>query len=843
MSKATVPVGESVPKPHAKDKTSKPIERDANNPMVATSVKVAFGSRYCNWWKVLKILAVAVTVLGGMTELVKYYREERDKNARSRVEEEHERQRILPKIISEKHQQSIVTITAGGVEATGFIMKDKGKKYVYSARHVVMDRHAAVEDGLAFTIAKGIEVRSFCNDIVPIEGNCECAITDGGNVRGAPWVDAVRFATSTELPALHSSEDAPRLGDEVFVIGHRMTSDGLCVERGIVTTVQSDKGVYVIHNAKTSKGFSGGPIFDCKGNVVAMESCEPDELDLNGEWKGSNKFGVRLSACQWVCLDEEPRCHSQAGKFFADYEKGVFGWKDFRGQTYYYNCGIWRVPEDEIEKFVKTYSLNVTHKDDGCAEYTLNVRTGAENDTGSSLVEWKISDIDVNTPVDVYVISVLANSLYFGYWGCETNAVLASKLYKVAAEKGDPMAQYNIGVCYANGYGVDKNELMAFKFFQDSAIQKTAIAQYALAECYFYGRGCKKDENQEVYWLKKAADQSLSAAEWLLGMYCLRNRENDEAIRYLYNAKKGGVADASFALGQCYEFGIGVERNLDQAQELYQEAEKNGSALAIVASSQQHLKKGDFETAIRLIEKAAGQGEPFSSILLGDCYLNGLGVTKDPARAFDIYRAVALSGNPMGLCALGYCHVNGIGTETNFVEAVKVFRKASEFMFPPALYGLGGCYSEGLGVESNEVKAVEWYQKAADMDYAPAQCDLGWCYAQGFGVLSNATKAVEWYQKAADIDYAPAQCELGWCYAHGFGVSTNAAKSVEWYKKASDLNYPVAQYELGKCYEDGFGVEANRLKAIEYYEKAARGGDKDAVVALKRLDSNNEGRQ
>ena len=784
------------------------VKSGGQTPSEVTSGKTIGNGCSRDWekiWRMLKIIGgfmVGLTAVAGFVRVcVNDYREKQVEKEREQIAEEQRRWHNLPNIISENHQQSIVTIKADGMEATGFIAEHNKKKYVYTARHVVMNRQAAVEAGLTFTIKKDIEVRSFCNDIVPIGDNCECAVTDVENIRGAPWVDAVRFATNTELPPLHLSEDPLRPGDEIIVVGHRMTLEGLSAERGNVTTAQSCKGLYVIHNAKTAKGFSGGPIFDSKGNVVAMEACEPEELDKSGAMKDVNKFGIRLSVCKWVRSDEEPITRCLSGRFLVDHEIGILKWEDYRGQIYRYNCGMWRVPEDRIENFNKTYALTVIHKEDGSTDYTLDFRKGGENMAKPSLSRWKISEIDVNTPIDVNAVSSLANYFYFGFGGCETNTVLAAKLYKVAAERGEPMAQYNIGVCYAKGYGVDKDELIAFKYFQDSAIQNVAIAQCALAECYFYGRGCKKDENQESYWLKKAANQNYSVAELSLGMYCLRNGENDDAVRYFNKAKQRGVADALFALGQCYEFGLGVKRNLDQADELYREAEKNGSVLAIGIIGLQHLEKGDFSNAIRIIEKGAGMGEPFSSLLLGECYLNGLGVKKDPVRAFEICRTVALSGDPMGLYALGCCHEYGLGTETNYIEAVKVFLKASEFLFPPALYELGGCYSEGLGLESNEVKAVELYKKAADRNYAPAQCELGWCYIHGFGVISNAAKAVEWYRKAADMDFPP------------------------------------AQYELGKCYAEGIGVATNIQKAIEYYQKAAQGGFQEAIAAAKLIET------
>ncbi len=39
----------------------------------------------------------------------------------------------------------------------------------------------------------------------------------------------------------------------------------------------------------------------------------------------------------------------------------------------------------------------------------------------------------------------------------------AIEWYQKAADQGDASAQYNLGVCYANGGGVEKNDRMAAK--------------------------------------------------------------------------------------------------------------------------------------------------------------------------------------------------------------------------------------------------------------------------------------------------------------------------------------------------------------------------------------------
>ena len=52
--------------------------------------------------------------------------------------------------------------------------------------------------------------------------------------------------------------------------------------------------------------------------------------------------------------------------------------------------------------------------------------------------------------------------------------------YRKAAEQGDADAQYNLGVCYANGYGLQKDLTQAMFWFRKAADQGHAKAREAL---------------------------------------------------------------------------------------------------------------------------------------------------------------------------------------------------------------------------------------------------------------------------------------------------------------------------------------------------------------------------
>jgi len=90
--------------------------------------------------------------------------------------------------------------------------------------------------------------------------------------------------------------------------------------------------------------------------------------------------------------------------------------------------------------------------------------------------------------------------------------------WKAQAEKGDALAQYNLGVMYRDGQGVEKDFKEAVEWFQKSANQGFAPAQYNLGVMYSDGEGVEKDSKEAAKWYRKAAEQGFGSAQKNLGV-------------------------------------------------------------------------------------------------------------------------------------------------------------------------------------------------------------------------------------------------------------------------------------------------------------------------------------
>ena len=411
------------------------------------------------------------------------------------------------------------------------------------------------------------------------------------------------------------------------------------------------------------------------------------------------------------------------------------------------------------------------------------------------------------------------------------------------AEKGNPIAQNYLGICYGYGIGVAKDEKIEVEWYRKAAEQGLAAAQNNLGCCYAEGIGVAKDEKKAVEWYRKAAEQGDTLAQLKLGM-CYDNgfgvvRDKKTAVFWYRKAAEQGVALAQIILGICYGYGIGVAKDEKIEVEWYRKAAEQG-----LAAAQNNLgccyAEGigvakDEKKAVEWYRKAAEQGDTLAQLKLGMCYDNGFGVVRDKKTAVFWYQKAAEQGVALAQIILGDCYGEGIGVEKDEKIAAEWYQKSAEQGLAVAQNRLGYCYQKGVGVAKDEKKAVEWYQKAAEKGDATAQYNLGKSYYNGIGVAKDETTAVFWYRKAAINQHREAQNDLGYCYDTGRGVEKNAIEAVRWYTTAANAGYAPAQYNLAECYYSGNGVPKNRNMAILWYQQAALQNDTSAKQALREL--------
>lgn len=139
-----------------------------------------------------------------------------------------------------------------------------------------------------------------------------------------------------------------------------------------------------------------------------------------------------------------------------------------------------------------------------------------------------------------------------------------------------------------------------------------AASLYHLSLCFMCGLGVEKDEVEAVRYCRLAADLDHPTAQYQMGVYCEEDRHSHvskseaHVVRYYQLSADQGYAQAQNCLAHCYQEGLGVVRNAEEA--------------------------------VRYYRLAAAQGLPLAMHNVGMCYERGVGVEENLSIALNYYQ-------------------------------------------------------------------------------------------------------------------------------------------------------------------------------------------------------------
>ena len=116
----------------------------------------------------------------------------------------------------------------------------------------------------------------------------------------------------------------------------------------------------------------------------------------------------------------------------------------------------------------------------------------------------------------------LGYEYHYGKNGKPQDDGMAVKYYRLAADQGFAMAQYNLGNSYYNGQGVPQDYAQAVKYYRLAADQGHVKAQYNLGVCYEKGQGVAKNLNEAIRLYRHAAEAGNDKAKKALARLGVR---------------------------------------------------------------------------------------------------------------------------------------------------------------------------------------------------------------------------------------------------------------------------------------------------------------------------------
>lgn len=279
----------------------------------------------------------------------------------------------------------------------------------------------------------------------------------------------------------------------------------------------------------------------------------------------------------------------------------------------------------------------------------------------------------------------------------------------------------------------------------------------------------------------------------------------------LYSRAILGDPSAQFDLGQLYQYGVGVAKNIVQAMNYYQ-----------LAAMQQNVR-AEYNLGILYLE---GQTTPID-------YLKGVHWLSDAAFKGNAYAQYVLAN----MYSNGFNDPSGVEVVTpDSQQAIAMYYLAATNHYGPAEYRLADYLVKqrkaGLSIfaQQKRTKLISrLYQDAAAQGVAEANLPLAFYDAMNDSPVKQA-HAFSIAKQEAMIGDSNAALLLGMMYERGIAVEVNQVQALAWYLKATES--PVSAFILGTYYSQGTGLDQNVVLGKKLLQASADDGFSYAYLNL-----------
>jgi TPR repeat protein len=180
----------------------------------------------------------------------------------------------------------------------------------------------------------------------------------------------------------------------------------------------------------------------------------------------------------------------------------------------------------------------------------------------------------------------------------------------------------------------------------------------------------------------------------------------------------------------------------------------NGSTLAappsrsasLVSQGERAVEAGAYDVAKQDFERAAEAGDADAMYNLGQLFLMGQGVTKDPRLALRWYQAAAERGHSSAMSRIAYMFQHGVGVTQNGGIASQWYVQATEHAEADIAAGKARIPELGADCEMGNGKIC---------------FSVGYAYAKGAGVSKSKDLSLQYFQKSCDVDVLVACYNIG----------------------------------------------------------------------------------
>lgn len=213
-----------------------------------------------------------------------------------------------------------------------------------------------------------------------------------------------------------------------------------------------------------------------------------------------------------------------------------------------------------------------------------------------------------------------------------------------------------------------KKKCSTLKELENSATKGNKEKQFALGKAYLKGFIVQEDSKEFI------------------------EKDLRKAFDYFMLSAKSNHAEAKNYVGLCYDQGIGVSKNHEEAKSFYEQSSKQGNLNALYN--------------------------------LANCYEYGLGTVQNESKAFENYKKLYKQDFVDAIYKMAWFYENGISVSVDKRRALALYKEAAEKGSSQAQYYLAQSYQYPTNGNPNIDEAKKWYYLAAKNKHPEANFHL-----------------------------------------------------------------------------------------------------------------------
>lgn len=403
----------------------------------------------------------------------------------------------------------------------------------------------------------------------------------------------------------------------------------------------------------------------------------------------------------------------------------------------------------------------------------------------------------------------------------------AKTYYLIGHNSRDVRATQRLGTLYYKGIGVEKNIKTAIQYMKLAAEEKSPYAIYVMG-VYYLGisreKGIKYLEEAYEYGSSNAAEVLIS--ELLIDVFNEKIINYKKLLEYIDMAMKNDREEAIYYYGLVYAYGIGVEKNNEEAFKYLKMAAEKGSEKAMIKLGNWY-KNGVFvlpnpKEALKWYKKASEKFNVDALLNIIEIYEKGIGVLPDYEKALEGVKLLKGINEVQGNLKLAYYYLMGIGVERNKKEAKKYIDKVMRDDEKKALDLLGMLAEEEL-YDLKKEEAEEYYLKSVKLGYGKAYINLQYYLYKNNQDINKYNEYTKYLSKDEYLDeigknlYIKAILTLK--EGKDNGNENLIEKSLNELKKSVNLGFYEGIKDIVHYYEECEETEENLMNLYRYKQK------------------------